>query len=60
MNAGRAKALVLAAACIVILLLLTVECMAAPQLGWLWITTGILVLVLLAACIVIAIRKGRR
>ncbi|KFI93198.1 hypothetical protein BISA_1363 [Bifidobacterium saguini DSM 23967] len=59
MNENRTKAIILAIACLGILLLLTVECIAMPRLGWLWVITGVIVLILLTACIIIAIRSKR-
>ena len=48
MDDERRRAVLLAVACLAILILLIVECAIMPRMGWLWIVTAALVLVLLA------------
>ena len=48
MDDERRKAILLALACLAILILLIIECAIMPRMGWLWIITAALALVLLA------------
>ena len=56
----RRKAILLALACLAILILLIIECAIMPRMGWLWIITAALDLVLLAMCVRHIIRGGRK
>lgn len=60
MDDERRRAVFLAVACLAILILLIVECAIMPRMGWLWIVTAALVLVLLAMCVRHIIRGGRK
>ena len=51
MDDERRKAILLALACLAILILLIIECAIMPRMGWLWIITAALDLVLLAMCV---------
>ena len=57
MDDERRKAILLALACLAILIL---ECAIMPRMGWLWIVTAALDLVLLAMCVRHIIRGGRK
>ena len=48
MDDERRKAILLALACLAILILLIIECAIMPRMGWLWIITAALDLVLTA------------
>ena len=60
MDDERRKAILLALACLAILILLIIECAIMPRMGWLWIITAALDLVLLAMCVRHIIRGGRK
>lgn len=60
MDDERRKAILLALACLAILILLIIECAIMPRMGWLWIVTAALDLVLLAMCVRHIIRGGRK
>lgn len=60
MDDERRRAVLLAVACLAILILLIVECAIMPRMGWLWIVTAALVLGLLAMCVRHIIRGGRK
>ena len=60
MDDERRKASLLALACLAILILLIIECAIMPRMGWLWIVTAALDLVLLAMCVRHIIRGGRK
>lgn len=59
MDDERRKAILLALACLAILILLIIECAIMPRMGWLWIITA-LDLVLLAMCVRHIIRGDRK
>ena len=60
MDDERRKAILLALACLAILILLIIECAIMPRMGWLWIITAALDLVLLAMCVRHIIRGDRK
>ena len=58
MDDERRKAILLALACLAILILLIIECAIMPRMGWLWIITAALDLVLLAMGFVSPVKQG--
>lgn len=60
MDDERRKAILLALACLAILILLIIECAIMLRMGWLWIITAALDLVLLAMCVRHIIRGDRK